>query len=71
MPVTIVDYDPDRPDRFAERNAILAVDKAWVVAIEHFGSTSVPGPAAKPVIDMVVDAVRAARGLPGVPVWEE
>jgi GrpB-like predicted nucleotidyltransferase (UPF0157 family) len=38
------------------------------VAIEYFGSTSVPGLAPKPVIDMVVDA---ARALPGVPVWEE
>jgi GrpB-like predicted nucleotidyltransferase (UPF0157 family) len=58
MPV-VVEYDPAWPDRFAEqRDAILAVAGEHVLAIEHFGSTSVPGLAAKPVIDIVV-AVRA------------
>lgn len=61
MPV-VVDYDPTWPDRFAEqRDAILAAAGAHVVAIEHFGSTSVPGLAAKPVIDIVV-AVRSLAG---------
>jgi GrpB-like predicted nucleotidyltransferase (UPF0157 family) len=55
MPVTIVDYDPAWPDQFAaHRDAILARDNGWIVAIEHFGSTSIPGLAAKPVIDIVV-----------------
>jgi GrpB-like predicted nucleotidyltransferase (UPF0157 family) len=55
MPVTIVDHDPAWPQRFAEqRDAILAVDDGWILEIEHFGSTSVPGLAAKPVIDIVV-----------------
>lgn len=54
----VVDYDPVWPARYAQhRDAILAVDSGWVVAIEHFGSTSVPGLAAKPVIDIAV-AVR-------------
>jgi GrpB-like predicted nucleotidyltransferase (UPF0157 family) len=58
----VVDYDPTWPDRFAEqRDAILAAAAAHVVAIEHFGSTSVPGLAAKPVIDIVV-AVRSLAG---------
>jgi GrpB-like predicted nucleotidyltransferase (UPF0157 family) len=55
MPVTIVDYDPAWPDRFAEqRDEIVAADDGRIVAIEHFGSTSIPGLAAKPVIDIVV-----------------
>jgi GrpB-like predicted nucleotidyltransferase (UPF0157 family) len=54
MPVVIVDYDPIWPDRFAEqRDAILAAADGRIVAIEHFGSTSVPGLAAKPIIDIV------------------
>ncbi|HEY1574550.1 MAG TPA: GrpB family protein [Pseudonocardiaceae bacterium] len=58
MPVVIVDYDPAWPARYdQQRDAILAVDSGWIVAIEHFGSTSVPGLAAKPVIDIAV-AVR-------------
>ncbi|MBF8191718.1 GrpB family protein [Nonomuraea sp. K274] len=52
--VTIVDYDPVWPTRFerraAELRAILG-DRARL--IEHIGSTSVPGLAAKPVIDIV------------------
>jgi GrpB-like predicted nucleotidyltransferase (UPF0157 family) len=53
--VTIVDYDPAWPARFerraAELRAILG-DRARLV--EHIGSTSVPGLAAKPIIDIVV-----------------
>ena len=51
----VVDYDPRWPDMFAaQRDLILSVDQGWVEAIEHFGSTSVPGLAAKPIIDIVV-----------------
>lgn len=53
--VTIVAYDPDWPGRFEARatelRAILG-DRARL--IEHIGSTSVPGLAAKPIIDVVV-----------------
>jgi GrpB-like predicted nucleotidyltransferase (UPF0157 family) len=60
--ITVVDYDPRWPDLFAtlraEYAAALAEAGVPVVAIEHVGSTSVPGLAAKPVIDcdIVVDA---------------
>lgn len=53
--VTIIDYDPAWPSRFARRAAELRAilgDRARLV--EHIGSTSVPGLAAKPVIDIVV-----------------
>jgi GrpB-like predicted nucleotidyltransferase (UPF0157 family) len=55
--VTIVDYDPQWPARFAEERARLAEafgDDA--IEIEHIGSTSVPGLAAKPIIDIVIGA---------------
>lgn len=53
--VTLSDHDPTWPARFAERAAELRAvlgDRARL--IEHIGSTSVPGLAAKPTIDIVV-----------------
>lgn len=53
--VEIVDYDPEWPLRFARRAAELRDilgERARLV--EHIGSTSVPGLAAKPVVDIVV-----------------
>jgi GrpB-like predicted nucleotidyltransferase (UPF0157 family) len=53
--VTLADYDPAWPARFASRAAELRTvlgDRARLV--EHIGSTSVPGLAAKPIIDIVV-----------------
>ena len=53
--VTVVDYDSAWPERFAvQRDAILGVGSGLVLAIEHIGSTAVPGLAAKPVIDIAV-----------------
>ena len=53
--ITVVDYDPAWPQRFEELREeyarALAGVGVRVVAIEHIGSTSVPGLAAKPVID--------------------
>lgn len=53
--ISVVEYDPTWPKRFeqlrrdyAEAMAAVGVP---VVAIEHVGSTSVPGLAAKPIID--------------------
>ena len=51
--IVIQDYDPGWADRFAaaaSRLAELLGDR--VSAIEHVGSTSVPGLAAKPIIDI-------------------
>ena len=58
QPILIVDYDPGWPAKFqAEREAVLGVMGRRALAIEHFGSTAVPGLAAKPIIDILV-AVR-------------
>jgi GrpB-like predicted nucleotidyltransferase (UPF0157 family) len=54
-PVTLVDYDPQWPGLFAREEArIRALLGDKVVRLEHTGSTSVPGLAAKPVIDMTL-----------------
>ncbi len=53
--ITVEEYDPAWSERFRalrdEYDAAMAAAGVPVVAIEHVGSTSVPGLAAKPVID--------------------
>ena len=53
--ITIVEYDPQWPVMFAELQQVLvsALGTA-AIAIEHVGSTAVPGLAAKPVLDLDV-----------------
>ena len=55
--VEIVPYDPAWPGLFAEEVARLraALPADLIGRIEHFGSTAVPGLAAKPIIDMLVE----------------
>ncbi|HET9346706.1 MAG TPA: GrpB family protein [Candidatus Limnocylindrales bacterium] len=54
-PVTLVDYDPEWPALFAREEArIRGILGDRVVRIEHTGSTSVPGLAAKPIIDITM-----------------
>lgn len=53
--VIVVDYDPAWPEQFRrEAGRIRRVLGNRVEALEHVGSTSVPGLAAKPVIDLVL-----------------
>ena len=53
MPIVVTDYDPDWPRRFEEIRALVwPVVADIALAMEHVGSTSVPGLAAKPVIDI-------------------
>ena len=60
MPIRVVPYDPSWPDQFAAIRVALADALRAVpfLAIEHVGSTSVPGLAAKPVIDVDVVVLR-------------
>jgi GrpB-like predicted nucleotidyltransferase (UPF0157 family)/nitrite reductase/ring-hydroxylating ferredoxin subunit len=54
-PVEVVDYDPAWPARFDTwRERLSGELGAVALRIEHVGSTSVPGLAAKPVIDVQV-----------------
>jgi GrpB-like predicted nucleotidyltransferase (UPF0157 family)/predicted ester cyclase len=58
--IAIVDYDAAWPSRFEiERARIAAALGAAALDIHHIGSTSVPGLAAKPIIDicLVVDDI--------------
>jgi GrpB-like predicted nucleotidyltransferase (UPF0157 family) len=53
--VEIVEHDPTWADRFeAERERLAPVFDGHAVAIEHIGSTSVPGLSAKPIVDILV-----------------
>lgn len=56
-PVEVVDYDADWPASFAREKAHLraCLPGDVIVRIEHFGSTAVPGLAAKPIIDILVE----------------
>jgi GrpB-like predicted nucleotidyltransferase (UPF0157 family) len=64
--IEVVDYDPRWPSRFErlrrEYDRALAAARVPVIAIEHVGSTSVPGLAAKPIIDC--DIVVAEEHVP-------
>jgi GrpB-like predicted nucleotidyltransferase (UPF0157 family) len=54
-PIALADYDPDWPVLFAREAArIRAALGARAVQVEHVGSTSVPGLAAKPIIDILL-----------------
>jgi GrpB-like predicted nucleotidyltransferase (UPF0157 family) len=54
-PIRFVEYDPAWPALFERENArIRGVLGDRVLRLEHTGSTSVPGLAAKPVIDMTM-----------------
>ncbi|MGH8311542.1 MAG: GrpB family protein, partial [Steroidobacteraceae bacterium] len=61
--IEISPYDPRWPSAFAaERDRIAGALGALALRIDHNGSTSVPGLAAKPVIDIQV-SVRALSPL--------
>ena len=55
--VAIVPYDPRWPELFRrEKEHLLSCLPAELIRrVEHFGSTAVPGLAAKPVVDVLVE----------------
>jgi GrpB-like predicted nucleotidyltransferase (UPF0157 family) len=53
--ITVLDYDPAWPDLFdALRGPIADALGGIALAIEHVGSTAVPGLSAKPIVDIAV-----------------
>ncbi len=61
--IEVVDYDPEWPRVFEELVApIRAALGDLALSIEHVGSTSVPGLAAKPIVDIDV-VIRSAVDL--------
>jgi GrpB-like predicted nucleotidyltransferase (UPF0157 family) len=70
-PVVIADYDPDWPARFErERARIAGAIGPSARRIEHVGSTSVPGLASKPIIDILVAVGDVADDATYVPALE-
>jgi GrpB-like predicted nucleotidyltransferase (UPF0157 family) len=58
-PIVIADYDPEWPDLYGvEAARIRSALGDLLVEIEHVGSTSVPGLAAKPRIDIMPGLAR-------------
>ena len=52
--ITVVNYDPEWPSKYVrERDYITGILKDNCISIYHIGSTSVPGLAAKPIIDIM------------------
>lgn len=70
-PIELVEYDPAWP-RVYEREAekIRAALGERVLGLEHAGSTSVPGLAAKPIIDIVLTVADSANEDAYVPPLE-
>jgi GrpB-like predicted nucleotidyltransferase (UPF0157 family) len=65
-PVRVVDYDPQWPEIFRQlRNQIWPAVCDIAIAVEHVGSTSVPGMAAKPVIDLDI-VVKSRADMPAL-----
>ena len=53
IPVALVDYDADWPQRAAKLAERLQVLGSTLVVVQHIGSTAIPGMAAKPIIDLM------------------
>jgi GrpB-like predicted nucleotidyltransferase (UPF0157 family) len=61
--IAVVPYDPEWPGMFeAERAHLLeCLPGDLIKRIEHFGSTAVPGLAAKPIVDMLIEVSSLAE----------
>jgi GrpB-like predicted nucleotidyltransferase (UPF0157 family) len=69
--VAIVDYDPSWPDQFEQLAGGLRRQLGdAAIAIDHIGSTSVPGLAAKDVIDLQVTVAGLAQADRLAPAFE-
>jgi GrpB-like predicted nucleotidyltransferase (UPF0157 family) len=59
--IIVVSYDPAWPTRFEqERTTILGALGERAIAVDHIGSTSVPGLATKPIIDICLTVADSA-----------
>lgn len=71
-PIVVDDYDPAWPERFRREAAKIRAALGEVArAVEHIGSTSVPGLAAKPIIDILLVVEDSSDELSYVPALEE
>jgi GrpB-like predicted nucleotidyltransferase (UPF0157 family) len=69
--VELRDYDPIWPQLYAREAARMRLALGErVVRLEHAGSTSVPGLAAKPIVDIVLEVPDAAEEAAYLPALE-
>ena len=69
--VLVVEYDPNWPKQFAlEASKIRAALGEGALLLEHVGSTSVPGLAAKPILDILLVVADSAEETSYVPALE-
>lgn len=68
-PVFVVPYDARWPSRFAaERAALQPLLAPWLAgAIEHIGSTAIPGLPAKPILDLMAPVASLAQSRAALP----
>jgi len=69
--ITVVDYDPLWPQRF--QDTAVRVREALggeALSVEHIGSTSVPGLAAKPILDVLLTVTDVTAEAIYVPALE-
>lgn len=70
-PIELVEYRTEWPALFArEAERVRVILGARVLMLEHVGSTSVPGLAAKPIIDMILAVADSADEPTYVPAME-
>ncbi|HWT25227.1 MAG TPA: GrpB family protein [Solirubrobacteraceae bacterium] len=70
-PITLLDYDAEWPARFSrEAERIRGALGAAAISVEHVGSTSVPGLAAKPIIDILLAVADSADEAAYAPALE-
>ena len=70
--IIIEPYNPEWPELFMCESSLIRLSiGSYITVIEHIGSTSVPGLAAKPVIDMLIGVKSLADSPRFVPLLEE
>jgi GrpB-like predicted nucleotidyltransferase (UPF0157 family) len=70
--IVIMDYDPAWAERFRqEETKIRAALGEAALSVEHIGSTSVPGLAAKPIVDILLVVENSGEEASYLPALEE
>ena len=70
--IVIADYDPAWPERFRREEAKIRRSLGEVaLTVEHVGSTSVPGLAAKPIVDILLVVEDSGDETSYLPALEE
>jgi GrpB-like predicted nucleotidyltransferase (UPF0157 family) len=70
--IVIADYDPAWPERFRREEARIRVALGEAaLSVEHIGSTSVPGLAAKPIVGILLVVEDSADETSYVPALQE